>query len=242
MPLGETKTLILRSATGSYTRDTRLMALKVNMKIGNKPIEFVLTPGSERQIVVHFPKSRGRGSRIEYKATTYKEIISILDSPTNPVITRRNAQATLDAINTGATDVWKGMTPGEIEAAQELIVITHIAESAVPEPGQVQKIQDMIKKAEPGSKPRTKNDKLKVPEGGVGGVDKFVRVHLDDIANGKATFNEIFGDEGEFLMARQGGKGIFKEAFYHETPNSKKIDQAGKSMSLSSELNRKHLS
>ena len=216
-------------------RKTKLMPLKVNMKIGNEPIEFVLTPGAPRQIKIYFKKFRDEGRRIEYRATTYNEIIRKLDSR-NPAITRRNAWLTLNVIykNTDATDVWKRMTPRQIEAAKELIVITHVAEPAVPISDDV---KDILKKA--SSRPSA-TARPEIPAGGVGGVDKLVRAHLREIdySKGEITFDEVFGDTGEFLMARQDGKRLFKEALYYKMHDSETRPEISRSISVNSSNGR----
>ena len=104
--------------TGKY-------ALKVDMKFGDEPFEFIMFDSSkaERQIFINFP------GKTDFEHT-YEHIIKVL-SEGNP---QQNAATILKMIEApGNRKIdWGAMSPAQREAAKEITVITHVAEGAVP--------------------------------------------------------------------------------------------------------------
>ncbi len=99
--------------------------LMVDMDFGGERFEFVVQEagqGSGRQIFVGFPNKID-----ETVSHSYDGIIKQLDQG-DP---RANARTILEILEGG--DDWAQMTATQREAAKELMVLTHVAESAVPE-------------------------------------------------------------------------------------------------------------
>jgi len=114
---GELKTPT-RTSTSKY-------GLKVKMTIGEVPFEFVLMPGREDQVFVSFVKKYNvQGSH------SYDGIVKLLDKGSD-LERQKRASSILTAINSKTGDrrgMWGTMSNEQIEAAQELIVLTQIAE------------------------------------------------------------------------------------------------------------------
>ena len=167
--------------------------LKVNMKIGGEPFEFVMTPSRDRQIYIGFTK---KTNDLKH---SYHEIAKKLDSD-DPLEMQRNARVVLRAIDApgGQTIDWEHMTLQQREAAKELITLTHVAEGAVPDATQVNNMLNTPMKT------RTKPNSV---QGGVGGIDKAARSYLQRIKEDprQMSFQKAFNTEnGEFIIARSG--------------------------------------
>ena len=171
-------------------------ALFVQMNIGGEPFEFAMIPAKpDRQIVIRFEKK----FRLD-QSHSYDGIIDVLGD-TNQA---EHAKAILKAIDArvGPTnnlnvrrEIWGTMTDEQIEAAQELIVLTHVAESALPS----QQNWNIWNNAR-GKRP---NDL----QGGVAGMDGVSRNFFKKISEGRSSFQQAFNpDSGSFLIARDGGK------------------------------------
>jgi hypothetical protein len=170
--------------------------LKVEMKIGGEPITFAIGDAQAKgQIMVIFINKQ-HAPTVKH---TYDYIASLLDGITDPdggsaeAIALR-AKAILEAISaTADTQVnWKAM-PGvfneqQREAARELILITHIAECAVPlHKEKALKAAQIIKK-------KPQSDSGYKVAGGVPGMDKVARGFLRKIEKdpSKYTFTNVF--------------------------------------------------
>ena len=120
------------------------------------------------------------------------------------------------------------MTPKQREAAKELIVLTHVAEAAVPDIDNYQRFIAVHQVQ------RAPND----IKGGVAGIDKAARGYLTKIAEGEANFEQIFKiDTGEFVIARNRGKKQLKEILYKPDVTAKKdgVQQLGKDLDFMSD-------
>ena len=77
---------------------------------------------------------------------------------------------------------------------QELLVLTHVAEQAVPE------MDEALRSLEAITSGKTNAN---IPEGRVSGVGNIACGYLVEIANGRDTFTEVFNTkDGKFVIAR----------------------------------------
>ena len=63
-------------------------------------------------------------------------------------------------------------------------------------------------------------------KGGVGGIGKSARYYLREIQDGKMTFHAAFnGKDGQFIIAREGGKKLIKTGLYRYRYNTRRLFQ-----------------
>ena len=183
--------------------------LEVHMTISGQPFEFTMKKAfrADKQIYIEFVS--------DWKPT-YENIIKNLDGVT-PARRKDIAKAILDSVKAprgDTTDYMHFMTPRERQAANQLIVLTHVAEGAVPDPKQ---LNNFFKGLDGAKLPNT---------GRFPGNDKVARAHLQRIVNDPehVTFRKIFnGKNGEFIPARVGGTKQVRGAYYKSNLADQKI-------------------
>ena len=182
-------------------------ALKVNMRFGNEPFEFIMTPGREWEIFIGFTK------KIDASVShSYDGIIKQLDSG-DPV---QNAESILKVINARGDEAidWGTMGPKQREAAKELIVLTQVAEAAVPDPAHWDHILNLPNSVQGGG---AVPDLAQLPKGGIGGSDKTARSYIKRIKDNPddMSFTKAFNPtDGKFIIARKGGKKQMKKIIF----------------------------
>jgi len=195
--------------TPTGTRKSKY-GLKVEMTIGEVPITFVLMPGRKDQLFVSFIKKYN-----VQDSHSYDGIVKLLDNG-NDLARQERASSILTAINskTGEErDMWGTMSNEQIEAAQELIVLTQIAEP-VRVPGTDKLVRRQIKD---------------VKDHGM----KFAEI-FTDTEHGKARF---------ILARKGGVKQMKAHVNRPSNDKDQKfIDEASRDMSSSSDENRKRRS
>merc|ERR1719348_884802 len=102
------------------------------------------------------------------------------------------------------------MSPTQREAAKELMVLTHVAESAVP-------AREELETLDPNNPDVS---------GRLASSSKQARSHLRAIGDGNETFNQVFNKrDGTFLLARLGGVKLGKNALYREGGDNRDLTE-----------------
>ena len=156
--------------------------LKVKMTISNQPYEFLMQPGhGSRQIRIQSVKRTG-----EWCSPAYEPIVKILDDSAtkNEDITEAILK-TIKAEVGDHEDYLALLTPHERQAACNLIVLTQLAEGAVPDPKQLEEYFTNV---------HAVNSNPNDIHGRLAGIDKAARAHLSRIVKNPehVTFKKIF--------------------------------------------------
>jgi len=178
--------------------------LKVQMYIGGAPFEFVLMPARDKQVFVSFVN--------KFKVNeshSYDYIVKLLDQGDDKARQER-ASAILKACTITGTRsaIWGSMTDEQIEASQDLIVLTQLVEPV--------RLSGIAKLARSHI-----NKILNTNDHGLKFADVFI-----DTEHGKA----------QFVLARKGGVKKMKGHVKRPTNDGdqKFVDEAAKEMSQSS--------
>jgi len=185
--------------------------LMLTMRIGGEQFRFVISPSGKpetRQMVIQFVDKTYAGSH------SYDGIIGQLTGDSEPDIANTILLALEGTTGENADFDWGEMTQTQREAAKELMVLTHVAESAVPAREELEKLN--------ANDPK---DWMHV-SGRLAVSSKQARFHLRAIGDGNETFNEVFNSvNGTFLLARLGGVRLGKNALYRDGANNRDLTE-----------------